>query len=392
MERRLLILGAGGHGKVVLDVAEAIACYKRIDFLDDGKSIGEEVLGHQIVGGMDACTQYTEQYTDAIVALGDNKLRLERTKQLKVLGYHIPVLIHPSSSVSEYAKIQEGTVIMPMAVVNADACIGRGCIVNTGAIIEHDCVVGEGSHIAYGAVLSGGAQVGDEVVIESRQVVNRNTHIIQHPQTAVKERHYPKLKRLIDIVLSLCILIGAWPVMLIAALAIKIEDPKGPVIFKQVRVGKGKVPFKIYKFRSMRTKTPDVPTHLLSDPNQFITKTGSFLRKTSIDEVPQLWNILKGDMSFVGPRPSLFSQEDLIEERDKLNVHSVRPGLTGLAQVSGRDELPIPVKAGYDGEYIEKMNFRLDVSLFFRTFISVVKSDGVVEGGTNKSVADKAVK
>ncbi|MDU6855745.1 MAG: sugar transferase [Clostridiales bacterium] len=195
---------------------------------------------------------------------------------------------------------------------------------------------------------------------------------------------YPKIKRVLDVVLSVGILIGAWPFMLIAAIAIKVEDPKGPVIFKQTRVGKDKKPFKIYKFRSMWTETPDVPTHLLSDPNQFITKVGAFLRKTSIDEVPQLINILKGDMSFVGPRPSLFSQEDLIEERDKLNVHRVRPGLTGLAQVNGRDELPIPVKAAYDGEYVEKMSFKLDVKLFFRTFISVAKSEGVVEGGTGK--------
>ncbi len=384
LERRLLILGAGGHGKVVLDIAEAIGCYETIDFLDDGKSIGEEVLGHQIVGGMDSCTQYSQQYTDAIVALGDNKSRLERTKQLLTLGYHLPVLIHPSSSVSDYATIGEGTVIMPMAVVNADACIGVGCIINTGAIIEHDCVVGDGSHITYGAVLSGGAKVGNEVFIESRQVVRRNVVIIQTPQNAAKGRIYPKVKRLIDIILAVCILIGTLPFMLIAALAIKIEDPKGPVIFKQVRVGKNKVPFKIYKFRSMWMKTPDVPTHLLSDPNQFITKTGAFLRKTSIDEVPQVWNILKGNMSFVGPRPALFSQEDLIEERDKFNVHSVRPGLTGLAQVSGRDELLIPVKASYDGKYIEKMCFRLDVSLFFKTFVSVAKSEGVVEGKTDK--------
>lgn len=192
---------------------------------------------------------------------------------------------------------------------------------------------------------------------------------------------YRKVKRLIDIGLAVCIGILTAPIMLIAAIAIKVEDPKGPVIFKQVRVGKDKQPFKIYKFRSMWTETPDVPTHLLSDPNQFITKTGAFLRKTSIDELPQVCNILKGDMSFVGPRPSLFSQEDLIEEREKLNVHSVRPGLTGLAQVSGRDELSIPVKAAYDGEYIENMSFKLDVKLFFRTFISVVKSEGIVEGG-----------
>lgn len=202
---------------------------------------------------------------------------------------------------------------------------------------------------------------------------------------------YSKVKRLLDIVLAVCILIGAWPFMLIAAIAIKVEDPKGPVIFKQTRVGKDKKPFKIYKFRSMWTETPDVPTHLLSDPNQFITKVGAFLRKTSIDELPQLINILKGDMSFVGPRPSLFSQEDLIEERDRLNAHSVKPGLTGLAQVSGRDELPIPVKAAYDGEYVEKMSFKLDVQLFFRTFISVAKSEGVVEGGTGKLETEKVV-
>ena len=202
---------------------------------------------------------------------------------------------------------------------------------------------------------------------------------------------YRKVKRLIDIGLAVVILIATAPIMLIAAIAIKGEDPKGPVIFKQVRVGKDKQPFKIYKFRSMWTETPDVPTHLLSDPNQFITKTGAFLRKTSIDEVPQVWNILKGDMSFVGPRPPLFSQEDLIKERDKLNVHSVRPGLTGLAQVSGRDELPIPVKASYDGEYIEKMSFKLDVSIFFRTFVSVAKSEGVVEGGTGKVVVEEKI-
>lgn len=192
---------------------------------------------------------------------------------------------------------------------------------------------------------------------------------------------YSKLKRVLDVILAVCILIGSWPFMLIAAIAIKVEDPKGPVIFKQVRVGKDKKPFKIYKFRSMWMETPDVATHLLTDPNQFITKTGKFLRKTSIDEVPQVLNILKGDMSFVGPRPALFTQEDLIEERDKVNAHSVRPGLTGLAQVSGRDELPIPVKAAYDGEYIEKMSFKLDVHLFLKTFMSVAKSEGVVEGG-----------
>ncbi|MHC1749570.1 MAG: sugar transferase [Cellulosilyticaceae bacterium] len=202
---------------------------------------------------------------------------------------------------------------------------------------------------------------------------------------------YSKFKRVLDSILAVCILIVALPVMLMVAIAIKSEDPKGPVIFKQTRVGKDKKPFKIYKFRSMWTKTPDVPTHLLKDPNQFITKTGKFLRKTSLDEVPQVVNILKGDMAFVGPRPSLFSQQDLIAERDKLNVHSVRPGLTGLAQISGRDELPIPVKAAYDGEYVEKISFKMDLQLFFRTFVSVLKSDGVVEGGTGKMSVEKTV-
>lgn len=202
---------------------------------------------------------------------------------------------------------------------------------------------------------------------------------------------YPSVKRILDIVLAICILIGVWPFMLIAAIAIKIEDPKGPVIFKQTRVGKDKKPFTIYKFRSMWTETPDVPTHLLANPNLFITKTGGFLRKTSIDEIPQVFNILKGDMSFVGPRPSLFTQEDLIEERDKVNAHSVRPGLTGLAQVNGRDEIPIPVKARYDGEYIEKMSFKLDTQLFFRTCISVAKSEGVLEGGTGKLETQKVI-
>lgn len=200
-----------------------------------------------------------------------------------------------------------------------------------------------------------------------------------------------KVKRLLDIVLAVCILIGVWPFMLIAAIAIKVEDPKGPVLFKQKRVGKDKKHFQIYKFRSMWTETPDIPTHLLTDPNQFITKTGKFLRKTSIDEVPQLFNILKGEMSFVGPRPALWNQFDLIELRDKVDANSVRPGITGLAQVSGRDELPLEVKAAYDGEYIKKMSFKSDVQLFFRTFISVAKSEGVVEGGMGKISSEEKI-
>lgn len=167
-------------------------------------------------------------------------------------------------------------------------------------------------------------------------------------------------------------------------MSIKIES-KGPVFFKQKRIGKNKKEFMIYKFRSMRTDTPkDTPTHLLNDPDMYITKVGRFLRKTSIDELPQIINILKGNMSIVGPRPALWNQDDLIVERDKYNANSIRPGLTGLAQISGRDELEIPVKAKLDGEYTEKMSFWLDVKIFFKTIIKVFESDGIVEGKVEK--------
>ncbi len=167
-------------------------------------------------------------------------------------------------------------------------------------------------------------------------------------------------------------------------MCIKIES-KGPVFFKQKRIGKNKKEFMIYKFRSMRTDTPkDTPTHLLDDPDIYITKVGRFLRKTSIDELPQIINILKGDMSIVGPRPALWNQDDLIAERDKYNANSIRPGLTGLAQISGRDELEIPVKAKLDGEYTEKISFWLDVKIFFKTIIKVFESDGIVEGKVEK--------
>lgn len=177
MNRSLLILGAGGHGKVVLDVAESMKCYEVIHFLDDGKEVGEEVLGHQVVGKISEYHLHSRDYTDAIVALGNNKVRLELTKKLQVLGYHIPILIHPTSVVSQYTNIKEGTVIMPQAVVNADAKIGTACIINTGAIIEHDCEVGDGAHIAYRSVLGGGAKVGHEVLVDIGVVVGRNVEI-----------------------------------------------------------------------------------------------------------------------------------------------------------------------------------------------------------------------
>ncbi|MBR2902727.1 MAG: sugar transferase [Clostridia bacterium] len=192
------------------------------------------------------------------------------------------------------------------------------------------------------------------------------------------------IKRLIDEVLSIIgIIVLAIP-MLIIAVAVKIDDP-GPVLFKQKRVGIHKTHFILYKFRSMKMSTPkDCPTHLLENPDQFITSVGKFLRRSSLDELPQLFNILMGDMSIVGPRPALWNQEDLIAERDKYGANDVRPGLTGWAQINGRDELEIDVKAKLDGEYVEKMSFGFDCKCFFCTIISVLKSDGVVEGGTGE--------
>lgn len=193
---------------------------------------------------------------------------------------------------------------------------------------------------------------------------------------------YMKVKRGIDIILSFLGLIILSPVFVILIIAIKI-DSKGPVLFRQKRVGIHKSHFNILKFRTMRIDTPkDTPTHLLENPDQWITKVGKFLRKTSLDELPQIINILKGEMSVIGPRPALWNQYDLIEERDKYGANDIRPGLSGWAQINGRDELPIEEKAKLDGEYVQKMSFWMDVKCFFGTIISVLKSDGVVEGGT----------
>src|SRR5690625_559553 len=192
---------------------------------------------------------------------------------------------------------------------------------------------------------------------------------------------YLKLKRIIDIVLSMLGLIILSPLYLIIIIAIKIES-KGPILFKQKRIGINKSHFYILKFRTMRIDTPkDTPTHLLDNPDQYITKVGKFLRKTSLDELPQIWNILIGEMSIIGPRPALWNQYDLIAERDKYDANDVLPGLTGWAQINGRDELPIEVKAKLDGEYVKKMSPLMDIKCFLGTFISVAKSDGVSEGG-----------
>ena len=198
------------------------------------------------------------------------------------------------------------------------------------------------------------------------------------------------VKRLLDIVLSgMGLLLGGW-VLLLLALAVKLDSP-GPVFFKQKRVGIHKTHFHILKFRTMRTDTPkDMPTHLLQNPEQYITRVGKFLRKTSLDELPQIINILLGHMSVVGPRPALWNQFDLIEERDRYGANDVRPGLTGWAQINGRDELEIPVKAKLDGDYVRSLSFRMDAKCFFGTFLSVLRSEGVVEGGTGAMEKEEA--
>lgn len=191
---------------------------------------------------------------------------------------------------------------------------------------------------------------------------------------------YRGVKRIIDIVLSFIGLIVLSPVILILSVLIKL-DSKGPVLFKQKRVGKDKKYFEILKFRTMYADVPkDVPTHLLADPASKITKIGAFLRKSSLDELPQIINILYGEMSIVGPRPALWNQYDLIEERDKYKANDVRPGLTGLAQVMGRDELPIDIKAGYDGEYTAHITFKGDTKIFFKTIFNVLGARGIQEG------------
>ena len=189
-------------------------------------------------------------------------------------------------------------------------------------------------------------------------------------------------KRLLDVALSLFGLVALGWLLILLSIAIKLDSP-GPVLFRQKRVGLGKSHFYILKFRTMRIDTPrDMPTHLLVNPQQYITRVGRFLRKTSLDELPQLFNILLGHMSVVGPRPALWNQFDLIAERDKYGANDIRPGLTGWAQINGRDELEIDVKARFDGEYVEKLSFSFDIKCILVTIAAVLRHDGVVEGGT----------
>lgn len=206
------------------------------------------------------------------------------------------------------------------------------------------------------------------------------------------------IKRLLDVILSfLGLLILSWLYLLIAV-AIYIDDP-GPILFTQRRIAKGGKEFMLHKFRTMKTSTPhDIPTHLLSDPEQYITRIGKFLRKSSLDELPQIWDIFTGSMSIIGPRPALWNQYDLLEEREKFGANDVKPGLTGWAQINGRDELEIPVKAQLDGEYVTALKrgglaaFAMDVKCFVGTIFSVVKHDGVVEGGTGELEKEKSIR
>ncbi len=198
---------------------------------------------------------------------------------------------------------------------------------------------------------------------------------------------YLKIKRCVDFIIALIGFIFCIPLFIILIVAIKL-DSKGPVLFKQKRVCINKNHFYILKFRTMRIDTPkDMPTHLLENPEQWITKVGKFLRKTSLDELPQILNILKGDMSIVGPRPALWNQYDLIEERDKYGANNVPVGLTGWAQINGRDELSIEVKAKLDGEYVKRFGFIMDLKCFFKTILAVLSSRGVSEGKSNKNTS-----
>ena len=201
------------------------------------------------------------------------------------------------------------------------------------------------------------------------------------------------VKRFLDVLLSGIGIVVLTPVWLILAIAIKMDDP-GPIFFRQKRIAQDENGeqrfFQIYKYRSMKMCTPkDCPTHLLENPEQYITKVGGFLRKTSLDELPQIFNIFAGTMSIIGPRPALWNQDDLYAERAKYGANAVKPGLTGWAQINGRDELPIDVKAKLDGEYVENLSFAFDVKCFFGTVVSVLKRDGVVEGGTGAMAKEK---
>ncbi len=214
--------------------------------------------------------------------------------------------------------------------------------------------------------------------------IKKDSKILKNHWTKSQKLYINIFKPVLDFFFALLGIVLLSPLFLIVVIAIKI-DSKGPVFFRQKRIGKDKKEFYILKFRTMRTDTPkDIPTHMMGNPDLFITRIGRFLRKTSFDELPQIINILKGELSIIGPRPALWNQFDLIAERDKYGVNSVYSGLTGWAQINGRDELPVKVKARFDGEYVEKMSFLFDCKCFFVTITYVLKHEGVAEGGTSE--------
>ncbi len=199
---------------------------------------------------------------------------------------------------------------------------------------------------------------------------------------------YKHIKRFIDFIFALVGIVVLSPLFLLLIIAIKL-DSRGPILFVQKRVGKNKKYFNILKFRTMSINTPkDTPTHLLENPEKYITRVGRLIRKTSLDELPQIWNILIGDMSIIGPRPALWNQYDLIEERDRYRANDILPGLTGWAQINGRDELLILDKARLDGEYVKKMSFIFDCKCFIGTIACIVRHEGVVEGGTGRYIGE----
>lgn len=215
-------------------------------------------------------------------------------------------------------------------------------------------------------------------------MIKTKKDIYQPWSLTVSQKRYLFLKRIIDVMLSGIMIFLLVPLFGILSLVIKLDSP-GPILFKQKRVGKDKELFDIWKFRTMRIDTPqNIPTHLLSNPEQYITKSGKFMRKTSLDEIPQIFNIFSGKMSFIGPRPALWNQDDLIEERDKYGANTITPGLTGWAQIHGRDRLEIPIKAKFDGEYLQQIGLCMDIKCFLGTVGSILIRDGVVEGGTGK--------
>ena len=218
-------------------------------------------------------------------------------------------------------------------------------------------------------------------------------HLQEIGLSEYKNSFYDKfVKRCIDKLLAFCGLVILSPIFLIIIIAIKIDDP-GPVLFTQKRVGKNKQYFKLHKFRSMKMSTPhDVPTHMLDHPERYITKVGRFLRKSSLDELPQIWDIFIGNMAIIGPRPALWNQDVLISLRDKYDANDIKPGLTGWAQINGRDELELEVKAKFDGDYVEKQSFIFDLRCFFGTIFRVVRSDGIVEGKNKKEEKNISLK